>query len=642
MKERILWILAALLFNVCAFADDDVRTTFSTKWVESPKLNEKASLYEVRLTPFFTYVTIKKAPTKNKKRQNYWTSPRTYIVSGNAKLPLLGALGDNNSYHRCTYDDGWGWNNVKKDQELYYTLIFSGRIPEGQTQFSLIDEATDGRGYTFSNWTINNPKQSGIMDELSCRNNADENNDGICGVYEEIGGSKYRIACVKIYGSYFLIYLGCSDRITWWFAGDLKAWLEESATRGTFKAKWVMKDKTTQGDAFVTFDGRSMKSFIPNGDPSESTYIKMYPNGSSSSENGAGLSSAGGAQWTGTGFSLMNNYVVTNYHVVENAKSIIIHGVNGNFTKEYKATVIATDKFNDLAILLINGANISNSEIPYSVKTTTSDVGEDVFVLGYPLTSTMGDEIKLTTGVISSKTGFQGDVSIYQISAPIQPGNSGGPLFDSKGNVIGIVSAKHTGAENVSYAIKTSYLRNLMESAISTNILPQNNKLAGQNLSSQVKSLKKYVYYITCSNIGSEASAYNSPSHISSSSNSSEKTYNYPSVNNNIARTLKVVSVSIQDNQTVLTFSCNNKAEDGSYYEWVTLEKNAYIVANGQKYTLKRTEGIGISPEKTYYAYAGETKTFKMYFPAIPKNTTSIDFIESEDSPWRLYGIQLK
>lgn len=66
----------------------------------------------------------------------------------------------------------------------------------------------------------------------------------------------------------------------------------------------------------------------------------------------------------------------------------------------------------------------------------------------------MGDEIKLTTGVISSKTGFQGDVSLYQISAPIQPGNSGGPLFDNKGNLIGIVNAKHKGAENVGYAIK--------------------------------------------------------------------------------------------------------------------------------------------------------------------------------------------
>ena len=111
----------------------------------------------------------------------------------------------------------------------------------------------------------------------------------------------------------------------------------------------------------------------------------------------------------------------------------------------------------------------------------------------------MGDEIKLTTGVVSSRTGFQGDVSLYQISAPIQPGNSGGPLFDSKGNIIGIVSAKHRGAENVGYAIKASYLKNLIESVMSTNILPQNNKISGFNLSGKVKSVKNYVYYIICS-----------------------------------------------------------------------------------------------------------------------------------------------
>ena len=201
--------------------------------------------------------------------------------------------------------------------------------------------------------------------------------------------------------------------------------------------------------------------------------------------------------WTGTGFAMANNFVVTNYHVVEEAKNISIQGINGNFNAKFSATVVAADKINDLAILKVNGVSITGS-IPYSVKTTTSDVGEDVFVLGYPLTSTMGDEIKLTTGVVSSRTGFQGDVSLYQISAPIQPGNSGGPLFDSKGNVIGIVSAKHRGAENVGYAIKASYLRNLMESAISTNILPLNNKISGLNLSGKVKSVKNYVYYITC------------------------------------------------------------------------------------------------------------------------------------------------
>lgn len=201
--------------------------------------------------------------------------------------------------------------------------------------------------------------------------------------------------------------------------------------------------------------------------------------------------------WTGTGFAINNKYVVTNYHVVENANSITLTGINGSFGTKYTATIAATDKNNDLALLKLSG-NITIANIPYSVKTTTSEVGEEVFVLGYPLTATMGDEIKLTTGVISSKSGFQGDISQYQISAPVQPGNSGGPLFDSKGNIIGIVSAKHAGAENVGYAIKTSYLKSLIESVTSASFLPHTNRVATQNLSGKVKTVKNYVYYITC------------------------------------------------------------------------------------------------------------------------------------------------
>ena len=349
-------------------------------------------------------------------------------------------------------------------------------------------------------------------------------------------------------------------------------------------------------------------------------------------------------QWTGTGFALTNNYIVTNYHVVEDAKTISIQGINGNFNNKYNAAVVASDKFNDLALLRVNGVTITTANIPYSVKTTTSDVGEDVFVLGYPLTATMGDEVKLTTGVVSSKTGFQGDVSLYQISAPIQPGNSGGPLFDGHGNVIGIVSAKHRGAENVGYAIKASYLRNLMESAVSTNILPQNNKISGMNLSGKVKAVKNYVYYITCSSSGNVNAISSSSSYSGNStySSSTGQTFSYPSVNRNLANNMKVVSISLQDNQTVLTLSDNNRTKDGGYYSWFTLDKNAYIVANGQRYTLKRAEGIALSPDKTYFSYAGETKTFTLYFPPIPKTTTSIDFIESADSEWKLYGIQLR
>ena len=133
------------------------------------------------------------------------------------------------------------------------------------------------------------------------------------------------------------------------------------------------------------------------------------------------------------------------------------------------------------------------------MKTFSSDVGEDIWVLGYPLTKTMGNEIKLTTGVISAKSGFEDDVTMYQISAPIQPGNSGGPVFDSKGNLIGIICAQHKGAENVSYAIKCSYLRNLIENSVNHDILPHTNKISMLNLSSQVKNVKGYVYQIICS-----------------------------------------------------------------------------------------------------------------------------------------------
>lgn len=111
----------------------------------------------------------------------------------------------------------------------------------------------------------------------------------------------------------------------------------------------------------------------------------------------------------------------------------------------------------------------------------------------------MGDEIKLTTGIISSKTGFQGDVSLYQISAPIQPGNSGGPLFDKKGNVIGVVSAKHADAENVGYAIKSIYLKNLINSSVNNSIIPTNNTISALPLTGKVKIEKNFVFFIHCS-----------------------------------------------------------------------------------------------------------------------------------------------
>lgn len=344
--------------------------------------------------------------------------------------------------------------------------------------------------------------------------------------------------------------------------------------------------------------------------------------------------------WTGTGFALADNYIVTNYHVVEDAKNISIQGINGDFNAKYGATIVATDKVNDLAILKVEGVNVANASIPYSIKTTTSEVGEDIFVLGYPLTSTMGDEIKLTTGVVSSKSGFQGDVSLYQISAPIQPGNSGGPLFDSKGNIIGVVSAKHKGTENVGYAIKTSYLRNLMESAISTNILPRVNQISAQNLSGKVKAVKNFVYYIVCSSVNNVTDNSVMPKY-NGGATSSYNTISYPSVRSSTAERTKIKSVTLGRDYTAVEITSNNLSGN-IYYQWCNIDRNTYILVNGIRYTMTKAEGIKIAPEKTYFSYAGQDITFTLYFPSVPTSAASMDLIESADSSWKFYGIKIR
>lgn len=201
--------------------------------------------------------------------------------------------------------------------------------------------------------------------------------------------------------------------------------------------------------------------------------------------------------WTGTGFALNNGYIVTNNHVVDGASKISVIGIEENVATEYAATVVSYDKNNDLALLRLSGESPITSAIPYALVNRMCDVGEDIFVLGYPLTTYMGNEVKLTNGLISSRSGYQGDITTYQISAPIQPGCSGAPVFDKNGNIIGIINAGIPGADNVGYAIKSSYLFILANTASITN-LPQTNKVSGLSLVDKVKTIKKFVYIIKC------------------------------------------------------------------------------------------------------------------------------------------------
>lgn len=202
---------------------------------------------------------------------------------------------------------------------------------------------------------------------------------------------------------------------------------------------------------------------------------------------------------TGTGFAISKaGHVATNYHVVEDAEyiSVAVPGPMGS--RKLSAKIVVSDEKNDLAILLINDPDFDGFDpIPYGFRNSAVSVGEDVFVLGYPMTETMGEEVKLTNGIVNSKTGFQGDITMYQISAPVQPGNSGGPLFDEDGNIIGVVSAKHEGAENVNYAVKISYLKSLIDILPQQIALEENNGLAGMKLKDQMSIVSNFTFLIS-------------------------------------------------------------------------------------------------------------------------------------------------
>ena len=215
-------------------------------------------------------------------------------------------------------------------------------------------------------------------------------------------------------------------------------------------------------------------------------------------------SSSDGWKGNGSGFFLNSKgYIATNYHVVEGTTALQANFTRNGKTESYPATVVVTDPQNDLAIIKIDEKSFGdNDALPYGLMTRTKDTGSEVFAMGYPMADVMGSEVKFTDGKISSKSGIGGDVRVYQISVPIQPGNSGGPLFDMGGNVVGITSSglnrDYFKSENVNYAIKASYLKNLMEACPEEIILEERveTQVSSATLTDRIKQYEGYVVLI--------------------------------------------------------------------------------------------------------------------------------------------------
>lgn len=214
--------------------------------------------------------------------------------------------------------------------------------------------------------------------------------------------------------------------------------------------------------------------------------------------NGRGrVLSANPAQVSGSGFLLTpDGYFVTNNHIVQDADSVYVQSNKGEV---YKARVVYADQTHDLAFLQLcdDSAFRTMPSIPYSFEDRPTDLGERVFTLGYPR-----EEVVYGEGYLSSRTGYGDDSTAYQVAIGVNPGNSGGPLLDEKGNVIGIISGKQMTSEGVSFAVKTNYLLEALNAIPADSLkglpvrLNRKNTLTNLPRKLQIKRVQDYVYQV--------------------------------------------------------------------------------------------------------------------------------------------------
>ncbi len=205
------------------------------------------------------------------------------------------------------------------------------------------------------------------------------------------------------------------------------------------------------------------------------------------------------ANYGGTGFLISEQgYLVTNYHVVSSSDSLYISNNDGVYLKV--ELVLASREY-DLAILkIIDDSFLRDVKIPYSFSfgNEQCNLGERLFTLGFPK-----EDIVYGEGYLSSRAGYYGDTTSYQISLALNPGNSGGPLFNEKGKVVGVISGKQDEKEGVAFAIKSEYIQKMIEmteQSLDIKIsLPQNNKNKVQkqnNKTDLIQQMENYVFQI--------------------------------------------------------------------------------------------------------------------------------------------------
>lgn len=330
--------------------------------------------------------------------------------------------------------------------------------------------------------------------------------DAIEGIYKTIAEGATPAMRIGIYKEdlkYKAVVLETTDLL--WKPGEVKAIFEEA--NGLYSVRWYMGNKAP----YETFAGWSefgilKVHFGQNQDPAR--LIRIYPLSSDQSATPSGkgrpANPSNQAIASGTGFVISKDgYIATNAHVVEGANRITVDLLDSSGqSRRYEAIPIVTDSKNDVAVIKIEDDSFKHFKtIPYTLE-PRANIGAEVFTIGFPLNSIMGANYKVANGIISAKTGINDNISEYQITVPIQPGNSGGPLINKDGNIVGITSAGLNGdaigahVENVNYAVKILYLMNAINAIPKMEEMPDKSMTEGKSLEEQIDIIKDYICLI--------------------------------------------------------------------------------------------------------------------------------------------------
>ena len=485
-------------------------------------------------TAIFVDVTILSNRAGCMDAHNYDTKNASiYIYGGFGRKNLVSSKFEGNYKPWEMYPGVFEWNYFKGMQrgKVAHAIFYFARVPAGITSIGWhfdggwADESAPSDKYHTPKFDLknieltdnSNPTPNTGWTERKLKAYWEEHHPSpMEGIFNFIsttnklywGNNRHRLAVKKDGDTYQIIYLyGSNESI--WREGELKGVFSPTATKGIYKVDlWYLDNKTpSTADFYLEYGTRKMtlydsKSYVethfmklfPAYDVEESDVSPIYPQSPPATTTQPSSEQVKG---NGSGFFVGSDIIATNFHVVDKAQKIEVVLNAGDKVETFRAKVLCVDKVNDLALIQVSDPDfVPHISLPYVLLQNTIDAGSSIYTMGYPMSNVMGQEIKITDGIISSKTGYDGDVVTYQISAPIQPGNSGGPMFSKNGDLVGITSSGIMAANNVGYAIKSGYLRNLMEAAPIKIKEISRNEAKGKELPEQIKLFTPYVALI--------------------------------------------------------------------------------------------------------------------------------------------------